>query len=161
MGNIEEKLTELGLILPASVQLPPGMVLPFPEVNIIGNRAIISGTGPLNPDGSLATPLGKVGQDVSVEQAVHLAQLTGLAMLAGLQRSLGSLDRITHWVRVFGMVNSTPDFTEQPTVINGFSHLILDVFGPDLGRHARSAVSMASLPMNIAVEIEGEVEISA
>lgn len=161
MGKIEEKLIDMGLTLPAALQVPAGMILPFLEVNIRGNRAIISGTGPLNPDGSLAQPLGKVGgkvgADVSVEAAVHLAELTGLAMLAGLSRRLGTLDRITGWVRVFGMVNSTPDFSRQPTVINGFSNLILKVFGDEIGRHARSAISVAGLPMNIAVEIEGEV----
>ncbi len=78
-------------------------------------------------------------------------------MIAGLKRSLGDLDRITGWVRVFGMVNSAPDFSAQPTVINGFSHLILDLFGPEVGHHARSAVGMAALPMQLAVEIEGEV----
>lgn len=160
MGQIEQKLTELGLVLPEPLQLPAGMVLPFPEVNIRGNRALISGTGPLNPDGTLAGPFGKVGRDVSVEDATHLAKLTGLAMLAGLQRRLGTLDRVTGWVSAFCMVNSAEDFTNQPAVINGFSHLILQVFGDDIGCHARSAVGMAALPMRIAVEIEAEVLIS-
>lgn len=157
MGIIEQKLDDLGLVLPAPMLLPPGVVLPFPAVNIRGNRALISGSGPLNADGSLAGPFGKVGRDVTTEQAVELARLTGLALLAGLQRELGSLDRVTGWVRAFGMVNSVDDFTDQPTVINGFSHLILEVFGDEIGRHARSAVSMAALPMKIAVEIEAEV----
>ncbi|MCP5038487.1 MAG: RidA family protein [Rhodobacteraceae bacterium] len=157
MGKIEKRLKDLELVLPRPLQLPPGMKLPFPEVNIRGDRAFISGTGPLNADGSLAGPLGKVGAEVSVEEATHLAHLTGLAMLAGLQRTLGSLERISGWCKVFGMVNSPGSFTQQPAVINGFSHLILDVFGDEIGRHARSAISVASLPMNIAVEIEAEV----
>ena len=157
MGQVEDRLTARGAVLPAPLQIPEGMVLPFPEVNIRGNRAIISGAGPLTPDGTVSGPFGKVGQDVSVEEAAHLAELTGLAMLAGLKRALGELDRITGWVRIFGMVNAAPDFTQQPAVINGFSNLILDVFGPEIGRHARSAVGMGSLPMQIAVEIEGEV----
>lgn len=160
MGMIEQKLEDMGLVLPAPLQLPQGVVLPFPEVNIRGDRAFISGAGPLNADGSLAGPFGKVGRDVSVEEAAHLAQLAGLAMLGGLQRSLGTLDRVTGWVRAFGMVNSTDDFTNQPAVINGFSHLILEVFGDEVGRHARSAVSMAALPMRIAVEVEAEVLIT-
>ncbi len=161
MGMIERKLEDMGLVLPAPLQLPAGVVLPFPEVNIRGDRAFISGAGPLNTDGSLAAPFGKVGSDdVSVEEAAHLAKLSGLAMLAGLQRSLGTLDRVTGWVRAFGMVNSTADFTNQPAVINGFSHLILEVFGDEIGRHARSAVSMGALPMRIAVEIEAEVMIA-
>ncbi|MEX0338423.1 MAG: RidA family protein [Arenibacterium sp.] len=157
MGVIENRLQDRGLILPAPLVLPPEMVLPFPEVNLRGKRAIISGAAALQPDGTLAGPFGKVGANVSVEDAQHLAMLTGLTILAGLKCELGELDRITGWVRVFGMVNSAPDFTQQPMVINGFSHLILDLFGPDVGRHARSAVGMAALPMNIAVEIEGEV----
>jgi enamine deaminase RidA (YjgF/YER057c/UK114 family) len=157
MSRIEARLAELGHVLPEAVKLPPGMVLPFPEVNLRGNRAIISGQGPLNPDGSLAGPFGKLGQDVSVEDGYRLAQLTGLALLGGLKRALGDLDRIEGWVKALGMVNCTPDFDRQPQVINGFSHLILDVFGPEVGRHARSAVGMNALPMRIAVEIEAEV----
>lgn len=157
MGAIEQRLEELGLVLPAPLQLPKGVILPFPEVNIRGNRAFISGAGPLNVDGSLAEPLGQVGHDVRVEEAAGLAALAGLAMLAGLQRALGSLDRVEAWGRVFGMVNSDADFSQQPAVINGFSSLILQIFGDEVGRHARSAVSVAALPMRIAVEIEAEV----
>lgn len=158
MGQIETRIAERGLILPEPVQMPEGVLLPFPEVNLRGNRAFVSGAGPLNPDGTLSGPFGKVGQDVTVDQAAHLAELTGLAMLAGLKRTLGDLDRITGWCRVFGMVNAAPNFSNPPAVINGFSHLILDLFGSQVGRHARSAVGMATLPMQIAVEIEAEVE---
>lgn len=160
MSDVEAKLAARGLVLPEPLKIPEGMVLPFPEVNIRGDRAIISGQGPLNPDGSVSGPFGKLGADVSVEDGYRLAQMTGLAMIAGLKRSLGDLDRITGWVRVFGMVNCAPGFDQQPAVINGFSELILDVFGPDIGRHARSAVGMASLPLQLAVEIEGEVQFS-
>ena len=158
MSQIEDRLNARGLVLPEPLKVPAGMVLPFPEVNLRGTRAIVSGQGPLNPDGSVSGPFGKVGEDVTVDEARHLAHLTGLAIIAGLKRSLNDLDRITGWVRVFGMVNSAPGFDQQPVVINGFSELILDIFGPDVGRHARSAVGMAALPMKIAVEIEGEVE---
>ena len=81
-------------------------------------------------------------------------------MLGALQRGLGDLDRVTHWVRIFGMVNSAPGFTDTPGVINGFSDLILELYGPEIGAHARSAVGMAELPFNTAVEIEAEVEIA-
>lgn len=157
MGRIEDALHQRGLILPEPLQLSEGVVLPFPEVNLRGQRAIVSGTGPLHPDGTLAGPFGKVGRKVSIEEAHQLAQMTGLAMLAGLKRSLGELDRITGWVRVFGMINAARKFQDHPVVMNGFSDLILDVFGPEIGRHARSAVGMNSLPMDIAVEIEAEV----
>ena len=159
MSKIEQRLKDLGLVLPQPLQLPPETVLPFPWVRIVGTRALISGHGPTNQDGSLAQPLGKVGQEVSEEQANLAARLTGLAILGSLHRELGSLDRILAWTRIFGMVNSAPGFKSQPAVINGFTNLIIEVFGPEIGAHARSAVGMAELPFNIPVEIEGEVEL--
>jgi enamine deaminase RidA (YjgF/YER057c/UK114 family) len=161
MSRIDERLRELGLVLPPPLQPPSGVVLPFPWVRVVGTRAMISGHGPANPDGSLARPLGKVGREVTPEQAAHLARLTGLAILGSLKRELGDLDRIAAWVRVFGMVNSAPGFNRQPAVVNGFTDLIVEVFGPEKGAHARSAVGLAELPFDIPVEIEGEVELAA
>jgi len=155
----EERLAKLGLVLPAPLQLPAGASLPFPWVRIVGTRAIFSGHGPTHADGSLAQPLGKVGLEVSEEQAYVAARLTGLAVLGSLKRELGSLSRIACWTRVFGMVNSAPGFTRQPAVINGFTDLIVSVFGAERGAHARSAVGLAELPFGIPVEIEGEVEL--
>src|SRR5205814_1447080 len=111
------------------------------------------------PDGSVAGPLGKVGAEVSLDKAYQAARLTALSMLGSLKRELGDLDRVTAWLRVFGMVHSSPGFQRQPQVINGFSDLILELYGPERGRHARSAVGMAELPFGIPVEIEAEVEI--
>jgi len=159
MPTIEQRLQALGLVLPAPLQTPPGAALPFPWVRVLGNRALISGHGPTLADGSLAQPLGKVGRDLTLEQAQAAARLTGLAILGSLQRALGSLDRIAAWTRVFGMVNSASGFNRQPLVINGFSELIVQLFGPEAGAHARSAVGMAELPFDIPVEIEGEVEL--
>jgi enamine deaminase RidA (YjgF/YER057c/UK114 family) len=159
MTTIEQRLTELGLALPPPMQPPSGVVLPFPWVRIAGNRAFVSGHGPVGPDGLLAKPLGKVGSDVSQEQGYAAARLTGLAILSSLRQALGDLNRIEAWLRVFGMVNATPGFNRFPSVINGFSDLILEVFGPDAGAHARSAVGMAGLPFDIPVEIEAEVAI--
>ena len=159
MSRIDERLKELALTLPQPLQLPAGAVLPFPWVRVVGNRALISGHGPTNADGSLAQPLGKVGGAVTLDEGYRAARLTGLAILASLHRELGDLDRIAAWTRVFGMVNSAPGFARQPAVINGFSDLILDVFGARIGAHARSAVGLAELPFNIPVEVEGEVEI--
>ena len=157
MGKIESRLDELGLTLPPEVVLPPGVVLPFAFVNVRGDRAIVSGHGPQSPDGRVAGPFGQVDGDVSLEQATEAARLTALSMLGSLQRELGTLDRITGWIKVLGMVNSSPTFTQQPAVINGFSDLIIEVFGPEVGRHSRSAVGMASLPFGIPVEVEAEV----
>ncbi|MDP2873412.1 MAG: RidA family protein [Bacillota bacterium] len=148
------------MALPEPLKVPAGMKLPFPWVRVHENRAYISGHGPQNPDGSLAGPLGKVGAEVTPEQAYQSARLVGLAILGSLKRELGDLDRVTAWLRVFGMVNSAPGFNQQPSVINGFSGLILEVYGEQAGRHARSAVGMAELPLGIPVEVEAEVEIS-
>jgi enamine deaminase RidA (YjgF/YER057c/UK114 family) len=157
--RIEAKLDELGLVLPETLKMPPGVSLPFPWVHVHGDRAFISGHGPQLADGSLAGPLGKVGAEVTEEQAYQLARLTALAILASLKRELGDLDRVTAWLRVFGMVNSAPGFNRTPAVINGFSELIIELYGPEAGSHARSAVGMAELPVGIPVEIEAEVEI--
>lgn len=157
--KIEAKLAAMGLTLPDPIKVPPGVRLPFTFVRVRGNRAYISGHGPQLPDGSLAGPLGKVGVDVTVEQGYEAARLTALSILGSLKRELGDLDRVTAWLRVFGMVNSAPGFVSQPAVINGFSDLILELYGPDAGQHSRSAVGLAELPFRLPVEIEAEVEI--
>ena len=158
---IEQRLASLGLSLPPEPRLPPGVVLPFQFVRVAGSRVLISGHGPQAPDGTMAPPFGKVGTDLSIEQGYAAARLTALSMLASLKRALGDLDRIAAWTRVFGMVNSAPGFHLQPLVINGFSDLVLEVFGPERGAHSRSAVGMAELPFNIPVEIEAEAELGS
>jgi enamine deaminase RidA (YjgF/YER057c/UK114 family) len=157
MARIEAKLAALGLVLPKPLQAPPGVVLPFSMVRLVGSRAMVSGHGPLNPDGTLAQPLGKVGAELTLEQGYEAARRTALAILTSLEREVGDLERVDRWVRAFGMVNSAPGFDRQPAVINGFSDLILALWGPDRGQHARSAVGMAELPFGIPVEIEAEV----
>lgn len=159
MMKAEQRLKELGIELPVPLKMPPGVVLPFPWVRTFGRRVLISGHGPTTLDGSMAQPLGKVGAELSLEQGYEAARLTGLATLGSLKRELGSLDKIAAWTRVFGMVNVAPGFNKTPAVINGFTDLIVKVFGPDIGSHARSAVGMAELPSGIPVEIEGEVEL--
>jgi enamine deaminase RidA (YjgF/YER057c/UK114 family) len=160
-GTPEERLVKLGYVLPAPLKLPAGVTLPFPFVRVVGTRAFISGHGPTDAEGNVAGPFGKVGAEVSEEEAYIAARLTGLAILGSLQRTLGSLDHVSHWCRAFGMVNSAPGFTRQPAVINGFTDLILSVFGAERGAHARSAVGLAELPFGIPVEIEAEVELKA
>ncbi len=161
MGSISDRLADRGLTLPPEPVLPPGVVLPFEFVHVVGDRAIVSGHGAQAADGTLAGPFGQVGGDVTVEEAYALARLTALSMLGSLERALGDLDRITGWTRVFGMVNSAPGFGRQPAVINGCSDLIIELFGADVGAHARSAVGMAALPFGMAVEIEAEVSVGA
>ncbi|MEV4343556.1 RidA family protein [Actinoplanes sp. NPDC049596] len=159
--RIEKRLDELGLRLPDPIRLPPGAVLSFPWVRTFGDRVFVSGHGPLQHDGSLAGPFGKVGADVSEEEAYAAARLTGLAMLASLRKELGDLDRIAAWLRVFGMVNTAPGFHRLPAVINGFSDLVVELWGPEAGSHSRSAVGQAELPFGIPVEIEAEVAITS
>lgn len=157
--EIEARLQDLGLTLPGPTILPPLVRIPFSFVRVRGDRAYISGHSAQNPDGSVAGPFGKVGAEVTPEQAYESARLTALSILGSLQRELGDLDRVTCWLRVFGMVNAAPGFTDLPAVINGFSDLILELYGQKRGQHARSAVGMAELPWSIPVEVEAEVEI--
>ena len=159
MSRIAARLESMGLVLPPPPSAPPGVVFPFRFVRVVGRRAVIAGHGPQAPDGDDARPLGKLGRELTVEQGYQAARLVALSMLGSLQRELGDLDRIASWVKLLGMVNSAPGFHRQPAVINGASDLILDLFGPEVGAHARSAVGMAELPYDIPVEIEGEVEL--
>lgn len=152
----EQRLARLNLRLPAPMQIGN---LPFSLVRIDGDRALLSGHLPLADDGSIAPPLGKVGAELTAEQGKEAARRAALALLASLRRSLGDLDRVTAWLRLFGMVNAAPGFTGMTGVINGASELILDVFGPERGAHARSAVGLAELPLGAPVEIEAEVRI--
>jgi enamine deaminase RidA (YjgF/YER057c/UK114 family) len=140
------------------MKAPPGLSLPFVSVRVWEGRAYVAGHVAQNPDGSVADPKGKVGGEVSVEEGYASARLTALSILGSLKRELGDLDRVTGWLRVFGMVNVAPSFDVPPAVINGFSDLILELYG-EQGRHARSAIGVAVLPFNMPVEIEAEVAI--
>jgi enamine deaminase RidA (YjgF/YER057c/UK114 family) len=152
--NPEARLLELKLELPPAPK-PMGVYKP---VVIIDSLAYASGHGPLKPDKTLIT--GRVGADLDLEAGKAAARQTGLAILATLRVELGSLDRVKRVVKVLGMVNCTQDFRDHPQVINGCSELFRDVFGPETGVGARSAVGMGSLPGNIAVEIEAVFEIA-
>ncbi|MEO7681979.1 MAG: RidA family protein [Sphingomonas sp.] len=157
----EDRLAMLGLTLPEPLLLPDGMVLPFAWVLHRGDRVYVSGHGPQEADGSPAGPFGRVGGGgVSLEDARLSARKAGLSILASLHRELGSLDRISGWCRVHGMINCSPLFSDTTAVLNGFSDLINDVFGPQIGRHARTAVGVAGLPLNFPIEIEAEVLVS-
>jgi enamine deaminase RidA (YjgF/YER057c/UK114 family) len=139
------------------IELPP---IPKPAGQYVhavrtGNLLFLAGKGPHNPDGS--TPKGKVGRDVTTEEAYKHARSVGLTLIAVMKETLGSLDRVKRVVKVLGMVNAVPEFGDQPKVINGCSDLFVEVFGEN-GRHARSAVGMGSLPGGMTVEIEAIVE---
>lgn len=148
-------------LLPKPMQVPDGVILPFKAVNIVDNIAYISGHIPQNLDGTIADTKGRVGEEVSLSEAIHASRLTGLAILASLKRELGDLRRIERWISAFGMVNTSPEFNQYPAVINGFSDLIIEVFGPETGAHSRSAIGVAGLPFNAPVEIEAQIRLKA
>ena len=148
----EQRLEELNIQLPDAPQ-PVAIYRPAVQV---GNLLFVSGHGPNRADGTQIT--GKVGVELTAEEAKEAARVTGLCILSTVRNSLGSLDRVVRVVKVLGMVNATPDFGEQPQVINGFSELMMEVFG-DPGKGARSAVGMGSLPGNIPVEVEAIFEV--
>lgn len=160
MAMIEEKIEKMGLYLPKPLKVPAGLTLPFEFVVVRGTTVYIAGHAPQEPDGSISEPLGKVGADLTVEQGYEMARKVALSMLGDLKRELGDLDRISGWCHALGMVNVAPGFASTTPVINGFSELILELFGPDKGAHARSAVGVAVLPLDISVEIEAVLQIS-
>lgn len=159
--DVERRLDKLGLTLPAEAALPPGVDIPFAWVRVRGNRAFVSGHGALGPDGSPAGPFGKVPSDVTLEEAEQSARLAALAVLASLKTALGDLDRVTAWLMVNGYVNAEPGYAQTTAVINPFSELIVDLYGADTGSHARTAIGVATLPLNLPVVISAEVEIDA
>lgn len=148
----EQKLAELKITLP---EVPPA-IGSYVDVRRVGNLLYLSGKGPRNADGEYAT--GKLGQDLSVQQGYEAAKLTAMNQLAVLKKELGSLSKIKRVVKVNGYVNCTAAFSDQPKVINGFSDLLIQVFG-EKGRHARTALGTNALPMNMAVEVEMIVEV--
>ena len=152
--DAERRLEDLGIVLPPSWQAPSG--LNFATASRCGNLLFLSGHGPARADGTWIT--GRLGRDLSIDQGYEAARLTGLNLLATTRAALGSLDAVGRVVKVLGMVACTEDFHDMPQVINGASDLFVAVFG-EAGRHARSAVGLLSLPMNIPVEIEMIVEV--
>src|SRR5688572_1509793 len=149
--KIEQKLKEMGIELPT----PQQPIANYVSAVRTGNLIFLAGKGPSRPDGSYIT--GKPGKDLTIQQGYEAARLTAINQLAALKAAIGDLDKVKRIVKVLGMVNSDPEFKDHPKVINGFSDLIVAIFG-DKGKHARSAVGMCSLPNNMAVEIEMIVE---
>lgn len=154
--SIEARLTELGLTLPQPMNTA---ALPFDLVRADGDHLYLSGHVPTDMSGAMSKPFGKVGDRVSPEEAYAIAGRIALGLCASIKAHVGELDRIEKWLRIFGMVNAAPGFTQIPAVINGCSDTLLQIFGTNVGAHARSAVGMAELPFNVPVEIEAEVKI--
>ena len=157
MSKVEDRLAEMGLALPEVFGGPPGFERKFELVRIVGRTAYVAGHGPV--DGTRPLMQGKVGATVTLDEGYEAARLTGLSILASLKAELGELDRVATWCKALGLVNCAPGFTNTPAVINGFSDLILELWG-DAGRHARSAIGVAELPFDIPVEVEAVVELA-
>jgi enamine deaminase RidA (YjgF/YER057c/UK114 family) len=157
VAAIENRLSELGLSLPHVFAAPPGLEIKFELVHVIDEIAYVSGHGPM--DGAQPLIQGKVGDQLTLEQGYEAARLTALSILASLKSTLGDLDRVRTWGKALGLVNCAPGFNRTPAVINGFSDLILELWG-ERGRHARSAIGAAELPFDIPVEIEATVHIT-
>ncbi len=157
--EIESRLSAMGLSLPAPPVLPPGVSVPFAWVRVRGGRAFFSGHGPLNHDGTISHLGGQVGVDLAPEAAYEAARSACLAVLSSLKRALGDLDRVAAWLVVNGMVNAPPGYAATTAVMNGFSDLVLDLYGRELGEHARTAIGVSALPQNLPVIVSGEVEV--
>ncbi len=148
----EENLQAKGIVLPSI----PAPVANYVNAVKVGNLIFLSGKGPLQKDGKYMT--GKLGKDLTIEQGYEAARLTAIIQIAVLKKELGELQKVKRIVKVLGMVNSDSNFADQPKVVNGFSDLMVEIFG-EKGKHARSAVGMAALPFNMAVEVEMIVEV--
>ena len=159
-NTIEQRLQELGHSLPAPWNLPPGTLTGSILVRVRGERILVGGHIPLDSQGNVCGPFGRVGAEVSLEQAQEAARRTLLAILASLKKELGSLDLIGSWLHVGGFVNTAPNFTEFPRVINAASKLIIDLFGEQRGSHARLALGAGGLPWGAPVEIEAELSLA-
>ncbi len=138
--------------------MPAGVVTTFSWVRVSGNRVLVSGHGALNPDGTPAGPFGRVPQEVTLEHAQQSARSAALAVIASVQQRVGDLDRIEAWLTVTGFVNAVPGYTQTTAVLNAFSEIVLQVFGPVVGEHARTAIGAVALPLNLPVVVAAELQ---
>lgn len=159
--SVNDRIKELGLVLPAVPKMPASVVTKFRWVRVVGDRVLVSGHGPQQPDGSPAGPFGRVPDQVSLEQARLSAGRTALSIIASVQQAVGDLDRIEAWVTVSGFVQAEPGYAMTTAVLNGFSDVVLDVFGTTIGEHARSAIGVVALPLNLPVVVAAELHLSS
>ncbi len=157
--NVEARLFGRGLYLPPPVVAPPGVSVRFAWARAFGDRIYLAGHCPQARDGAIAGPFGRVGAEVTAEEASRAAALATLSMLGSLTRLLGDLDVVAAWLRIDGFVLTAPGFDRTTNVINGCSDLIIEVFGPDIGRHARTAMGVAATPLSCPVIIAAEVAV--
>lgn len=153
----EERLSQRGLVLPPEPKLPPHVSIPFEWVRVVGDRCVISGHGALDSEGMPAGPFGRVPSEVSLDEAQTSAHQAALAGLVALQRTIDSLDRVRAWLVVNGFVNADDGYPQTTAVLNPVSDLLLDVFGSDVGAHARTAIGVKALPLNLPVVLTAEL----
>jgi enamine deaminase RidA (YjgF/YER057c/UK114 family) len=157
--EIRRRLEARGLALPAPWRLPPDARIPAALVRVTGTRVWVSGHVPLDADGTIARPLGRVDAEVDLAAAQSAGVGVLLAILASLEQALGDLGRVRAWCRLFCMVNASPGFDAFPAVFNPASQVLLDLFGEEVGQHSRVAIGVAGLPWNVPVEIQADLEL--
>lgn len=159
MSAVDDRLEQLGLTLPAPPKLPPGVEIPFEWARRRGRSVYVSGHGALAADGSPQGPFGRVPSEVSLEEAQQSARLATLAMLASVKAAIGDFDNVAGWLMINGFVNADPGYPQTTLVLNPCSELILDLFGPEVGGHARWAMGVVAIPLNLPVTIAAQLEI--
>lgn len=160
MGQVEQRLSDLGVALPPPAPAPPGFTFSFEWARVCGHRVLLSGHGALEPDGRPAGPFGRVPGEVPFAEAQAAARGAAIAMLGSLRAAVGDLDQVVAWPMVWGMVNADPGYPQTTNVLNGFSEFIREVFGPEIGSHARMAIGASALPLNYCVIVSAEVEVA-
>jgi enamine deaminase RidA (YjgF/YER057c/UK114 family) len=155
--TIEQRIAALGLYLPEPAKVPPNVVIDFAWARVLGDRVYVSGHGPQAADGTVVGPFGRVGLEVTPEQAAEAARLATLAVLGSVKRAIGALDRVAAWLRIDGFVLVAPGFDRTTNVVNGCSRLVVELFGEDIGRHARTAMGVSATPLSCPVVIAAEL----
>jgi len=158
--RIEQRLSELGLQLPAAPRMPAGVSTTFSWLRVLGSRVLVSGHGPQALDGSPAGPFGRVPAEVTLEQAQQSARLAALSVISSVREAIGDLDRVAAWVTVSGFVQAEPGYAQTTAAINAFSQVVIDVFGDDVGQHARTAIGVSALPLNLPVVVAAELSLA-
>jgi enamine deaminase RidA (YjgF/YER057c/UK114 family) len=159
--RVEQRLDDLGFELPSTPRMPPGVTITLSWVRVIGNRVLVSGHGPQTPDGSPAGPFGRVPDQITLEQAQASARLTALSVIGSVRDAIGDLDRIAAWVTVSGFVQAQPGYAQTTAVVNAFSEVVIAVFGAQVGQHARTAIGVAALPLNLPIVVAAELSLHA
>ncbi len=154
---IEQRIEALGLYLPEPARAPPGVMVEFAWARVFGDRIYVSGHAPQAENGTVLGPFGRVGTEVTPEQAFEAARLATLAVLGSVKRAIGDLDRITAWLRIEGFVLTAPGFAGTTNVINGCSRLVAEIFGGEIAPHARTAMGVAATPLSCPVVIAAEL----